>query len=187
MCKALNTDIAIINSANIRKVPQIGKLTERDVEESAPMKNELIKTQMSEEQIVSAIKDAAQRSFGSVDSYPGLLQCSGVKYTIDSNGKLLHLSFVDKEGKETVVDVNNPSKTKMYTVALDSFLANGKEYPDMMPKGEVEKFNFDKDKTMIDYLKSRQDKDELIIKDDGRLKIVQTSEPQQQRNNTRNI
>ena len=187
MREALNTDVAIINSANIRKIPQIGKLTERDIEESAPMKNDLLKTQMSEEQIVSGIKNAAYRSFGASDGYPGLLQCSGVRYTIDSNGKLLLLSFVDRLGNETVVDVNNPSKTKMYTVALDSFLANGKEYPEMVPKAEVEKFNFDKDTTMIEYVKKRPDKDKLVFKDDGRLRIVKTLEPRRQNSNTRNI
>ncbi len=187
MREALGTDIAIINSANIRKVPQIGKLTERDVEESAPMKNELIKTQMSEEQIVSAIKNAAKRSFSSVDSYPGLLQCSGIRYTIDSNGNLLLISFVNKEGKETIIDPNNPSKTKMYTVALDSFLANGKEYPEMLPKGQVEKYGYDKDKTAIDYISKSNNKNNLVIKDDGRLKIVQTSQAPQKSSNTRNI
>ncbi len=187
MKEALDTDVAIINSANIRKVPQTGKLTERDIEESAPMKNSLIRTKMTEEQIVSAIKNAAYRSFGSVDSYPGLLQCSGINYTIDTNGNLLNLSFIDKNGNENSIDVNNPSKTKIYTVALDNFLANGKEYPEMLPKAEVEKFEFDKDKTMIDYIKRNKDKDSLVIRNDGRLKIVKTSEPPRQSNNTRNI
>ena len=187
MRDALNTDVALINSANIRKVPQAGKLTERDVEESAPMKNDLMKTKMSEEQIVTAIKNAAQRSFGSSDGYPGLLQCSGIRYTIDSNGKLLSLSFVDRLGNESAVDINNPSKTKMYGVALDSFLANGKEYPEMKPYYEVERFNYDKDTTMINYIKQRPEKDRLVFKDDGRLKIVQTSQPPRQSSNTRNI
>ena len=187
MREQLGTDVAIINSANIRKVPQIGKLTVQDVEESAPMKNTLLKTQMSEEQIVSGIKNAAWRSFGATDGYPGLLQCSGIEYTIDTNGNLLNLNFVDKTGTKTPVDINNPSKTKMYTVALDSFLANGKEYPEMVPKSQVEKFDFDKDTTMINLLKKRADKDKLIIKDDGRLKIVQTSQPPRQSSNTRNI
>ena len=187
MREALGVDVALINSANIRKVPQIGKLTEQDIEESAPMKNDLLRTQMSEEQIVSGIKNAAYRSMGATDGYPGLLQCSGIKYTIDSNGSLLNLSFVDKEGRETPVDINNPSKTKMYTVALDSFLANGKEYPEMVPKSQVEKFNYDKDTTMINYLKARADKEDLVIKDDGRLKIVQTSQAPRQNSSTRNI
>ena len=187
MRSALNTDVALINSANIRKVPQIGKLTERDVEESAPMKNDLYKTQMSEEQIVSGIKNAAYRTMGAVDGYPGLIQCSGIKYTIDTNGNLLTLSFVDNAGKETPVDINNPSKTKMYTVALDSFLANGKEYPELVPQQSIEKFNYDKDTTAINYIKNSSNKDALVIKDDGRLKIVQTSQPQRQSSNMRKI
>ena len=75
----------------------------------------------------------------------------------------------------------------MYTVALDSFLANGKEYPEMVPKSQVEKFNYDKDATMINYLKARADKEDLVIKDDGRLKIVQTSQAPRQSSSTRNI
>lgn len=187
MREALDVDIAIINSANIRKVPQIGKLTERDVEESAPMKNDLLKTKMSEEQIVSGIKNAAYRSLGAPDGYPGLLQCSGLKYQTDSNGNLLNLSITDKKGKEKAVDINNPSKTTIYTVALDSFLANGKEYPEMIPNQPVEKFEYDKDTTMINYLKKRPDKDNLEITDDGRLKIVQTSQAPRQSSSTRNI
>ena len=57
----------------------------------------------------------------------------------------------------------------------------------MVPKAEVEKFNFDKDTTMIEYIKKRPDKDKLVFKDDGRLRIVKTLEPRRQNSNTRNI
>ena len=52
MKNELGTDIAIINSANIRKVPQIGTITENDITESAPMKNKLIKTKLTQKQLV---------------------------------------------------------------------------------------------------------------------------------------
>lgn len=187
MRASLGTDIAIINSANIRKFPQVGKLTERDVEESAPMKNELMKVELTQEQIVNAIKNAASRTMSATDGYPGLLQCSGLNYTIDSNGNLLSLEILDKNSKPQKIDINNPSKDIKYTVAMDSFLAGGKEYPELVPATTLEKFNYDKDKTAIDLINTRTDKDGLIIKDDGRLKIVQTLQPQQKRSNTRNI
>lgn len=187
MKSELGVEVALINSANTRKVPQAGNLTERDIQESTPMKNQLYKTTMSEAQLTQAVKNAAYRSMGSVDSYPGLLQCSGIKYTIDNNGILLEMSITDKNGKDNKVDLNNPSETKTYTVALDSFLANGKEYPEMVPKSPIEVFDFDKDTTMINYLNKMPNKEDLKITDDGRLKIVQTSQPQRQYSSTRNI
>ena len=142
---------------------------------------------MSEEQIVNGIKSAAQRTMSSAESYPGLIQCGGIKYEIDSNGKLLNMTIQPQNGGEIKVDVNNPSKTKIYSVALDSYVANGKEYPELVPEKIDEKFNYDKDALMIQSIKKRQDANNLIIKDDGRLKITQTSEYQPRNNNTRNI
>lgn len=177
----LGVDVALINSANIRKVPQIGKLTERDVEESSPMKNSLLKVEMSEKDIVEAVKMAAERTLSATDGYPGLLQGAGITYEIDSNGKLLDMAIGDKK-----VDINNPTDKK-FTVAIDSFVANGKEYPELVPKKVIETFDFDKDTLAINHIKKNQTEEGLVIKDDGRLKITQTSQILPKNNNTRNI
>ena len=175
----LNTDIAFINSGNTRKVPKPGIITERDIAETTPMKNTLLISTMTEKEIVRVIKEAAKTSMQSKTGEPGLMQASGLTYTITSEGDLVDLNFVDKQGNKTPIDVNNPSDTKTYTVAHDSFVCEEREnpeYPGMFISAHknqtVQRFDFDKDKTLIDYIKKLPNKDDLKIVDDGRLKIV---------------
>ena len=176
----LNTDIAFINSANTRKVPRAGSLTERDISETTPMKNKLMISKMTEKEIVRVIKDAAKTTMTSEIGEPGLMMVSGLTYKITPNGDLIELNFVDKQGNKTPIDFNNPSEDKVYTVAHDSFVAEPREnpeYPGMIPSArkfkESQNFDFDKDKALIDYIKKLPNKDELRITDDGRVQIVQ--------------
>ena len=48
-----------------------------------------------------------------------------------------------------------------------------------------EEFQFDKDKTMMDYISKLPDKDNLKVVSDNRIEIQKTSQPKQQGNNTR--
>ena len=176
----LNTDIAFINSANTRKVPRAGSLTERDISETTPMKNKLMISKKKEKEIVRVIKDAAKTTMTSEIGEPGLMMVSGLTYKITPNGDLIELNFVDKQGNKTPIDFNNPSEDKVYTVAHDSFVAEPREnpeYPGMIPSArkfkESQNFDFDKDKALIDYIKKLPNKDELRITDDGRVQIVQ--------------
>ena len=183
MKNELDADIALINSANIRKVPQIGVLTERDVTESAPMKNNLIKTKLTQKQLVEAIKNAAKKTMTASNGEPGLLQGSGFTYAIDDKGELLEMNIVAKDGTKTPIDINNPSETITYSAIYDTFTckADG-ETPELAPKFEVQEFNFDKDKTMMDYLSKRNDKENLVIKYDDRIQIRKTSQQKQPSN-----
>ncbi len=171
----LDGDIAIINSANIRKVPKEGNLTQRDVMESAPMKNKLLKVQITQKQLVDAVKNASLSTMTSPDGYPGLLQGSGFSYKIDDKGKLLEFNIIDKKGNVTPVDVNNPSEDITYTAIYDSFVAKADgETPELAPKFKAQEFDFDKDETMCKYLSKRADKEGLVIKRDNRIEIVKT-------------
>lgn len=184
----LDGDIAIINSANIRKVPQAGVLTERDVVESAPMKNKLIKTKLSQKQLVEAVQNAAKSSMNAPDSYPGLLQGSGFTYKIDDTGKLLEMNIVAKDGTITPVDIEDPEDDILYEAIYDTFTSKADgETPELAPRYEVQEFDFDKDKTMIDYLSKRADKDSLKIINDGRIQIIKTSQPKQRNTSSRSI
>lgn len=182
----LNADISLINSANIRKVPQVGVLTERDITESAPMKNNLIKTKLTQKQLVEAVKNAAKKTMTASNGEPGLLQGSGFTYKINEQGDLLEMNIISQDGTKTPIDINNPSEQITYSAIYDTFTckADG-ETPELAPKFEVEEFNFDKDKTMIDYLSKREDKEKLVIKYDDRIQILKTSQPQQPSNRNR--
>ncbi|MDO5438254.1 MAG: 5'-nucleotidase C-terminal domain-containing protein, partial [bacterium] len=142
MCDAMrsetNTDIAFINAANTRKAPKAGILTERDVMESTPLKNTLLVKQMTEKEVVRAIKDALQMSFSNETGEPGILHTSGLSYTADTKGNLIEMSFVDRNGNKTPIDINNPSD-KTYSVCYDSFVAKGTEYPVFVPETSTHK------------------------------------------------
>lgn len=160
----MKTDIAIINAANIRKVPITGRLTERDISESAPMKNDLLVTSVTEKQLIEAISSASKRTMSNEDGKPGLLIPSGFSYKINNKGDLLSM----KIGGENI-DINNP-RQKIYSACYDIFVARGDgEYPEMKPMFDTKRFNFDKDKTTIDYLKG---KDKVDVIDDDRLQII---------------
>lgn len=179
LCDAMKnetgSDIAFINASNTRKTPQRGSLTERDVSESTPNKNTLLVKQMTEKEVVRAIKDALSASFSNETGEPGILHTSGLSYSADTNGNLHELNFVDKNGNTTPIDIENPSD-KVYRVCYDSFVAAGTEYPVFVPKNmtypEIEQqFDFNKDKLAIDYISKLPNKDNLVIKDDERIKI----------------
>lgn len=184
MCDAMRTetgaDIAFINAANTRKVPKKGTLTERDIMESTPLKNTLLVKKMTEKEIVRAIKDSLQATFSNETGEPGILHVSGLTYVADDSGNLKELNFVDKEGNKTPIDINNPSD-KIYNVCYDSFVAKGTEYPVFVPETMTHKtvdktFDFDKDKLTIAYINKHPDKEQLSVKDDGRIKILSSKQ-----------
>ena len=171
----MGTDISIINSANLRKVPQPGNLTAMDITESFPMKNELITTKITQKQLVEAIENTAKKTMSDSDGVPGLLQGGGFTYKIDDKGNLLEMTVTTADGKTENIDIKNPSDKVTYTAVYDSFVARaGGETPELEPKFNVKKYEFDKDKTLIDYLAKVETREDLHIIDDGRLQIIRT-------------
>ncbi len=180
MRSELNTDVAFVNAANMRKVPKLGILTERDITETTPLKNTLMVSNMTEKEIVRVVKEAAKTSLSHTTGEPGIMHVSGLSYKATSDGDLLEMNFVDKNGNKTPIDINNPKEDKFYTVAHDTFVAEYREnmeYPGMLISGHknqnVQQFNFDKDKTAADYIKKLSNKEELEIKDDHRIEIIE--------------
>ena len=183
MRSEFDAEVAFLNAANVRKVPTEGKLTERDVSESVPMKNKLIRTKVTQKQVVDMLKQACKESLGGTTGEPGLMFVSGLTYKTTSNGELLEVNFIDKTGKINPIDINNPSETITYDAIYDEFTmrADG-EYPHLAPKFEVQQFDYDKDITAINYIKKLQNKEKLVIVDDKRIEIVNTSNKKHQDN-----
>lgn len=166
------TDLAIINAGNIRGFFEQGPLDSRQVFEVVPLKNNMVKLKLTEKELVDALKVGA-KSFTDPGHKPGIIMPSGLKYTVSRNGELKAASFIDKAGKETSIDINNPRTDKVYTVATDDFLASGGDnlISNKIEKGEIdENFDFDKDKLTCDYIKKLNAPVEL--KDDGRITVV---------------
>ena len=170
----LDSEICIINSANFRGSVDKGVITERDIESIFPFNNKLYKVKLSEEDLVDAIKKCGQ-TLVSQNNKPGILQVSGLNYTMDKNGNLLELTYVDKQNQKHSIDINNPSEDKFYTAIYDEFLIKGGDDMDMLEKDEgsdeiIQEYDFDKDKVTIDYIKTLQQPFE--VRKDNRIKIV---------------
>ena len=90
----------------------------------------------------------------------------------DKNGDLKSVFFVDKNGKETPVDINNPRTDKFYKTALTDYYAEGHDGFTMLKKddNDVKIYDFDVCKCIEDYM--RKNPQPVDIKDDGRIQIV---------------
>ncbi len=172
MRNELNTDIALLQGGNMRGGLPSGKITARDLQSITPFRNRMVKYKLGEDKLVEALRWGAE-SLNVGEGKPGYLQVSGIRYTVTKDGRLIDAVFIDKNGVQTKIDVNNPNKNRKYTVALDDFCATNVLYPSLRQPKEnfIEYYNFDKDKLMIDYVKRMNGKP-FEIKTDGRIKIV---------------
>lgn len=170
--KELDVDLAITNAGNVRGFFEAGPIDSRGVFEVVPLKNNMVKLKLTEAEIVDAVKKGA-KSYTDPGGKPGIIMPSGLKYTISRKGEVKSISYVDKNGKETPIDINNPDKNKIYTVAMDDFMASGGDnlFENRIKLGNIdEKFDFDKDKLTCDYIKKLNEP--IEIKDDGRITVV---------------
>jgi 5'-nucleotidase len=168
----LDSEIVLINSANFRGSVDYGTVTERDISSIFPFNNKLYKVQISEKDVVDAVKLCA-KTYTAKNLKPGIMQVSGLSYKIDKAGNLLEMSYHDKQGQIRNIDVNNPDPNKMYTAVYDEFLINGGDDLAMLKRDEkdiIERYTFDKDKVTIDYIKSL--KQPFEVRKDGRITVV---------------
>lgn len=173
MRSELDTDIAVMNSANIRGKFEPGTIDTRDLAIISPFANKVCVVNATEEEIVKAIKSRIAASMKTNSHRPGLVQVSGLKYTFNSKGELLSLSFVDKNGKENPIDINNPQKDKFYTVAADDYCIGSIDMGLGLPhrlETAIKKFDYDKDIVVAQYIKHQ--KNPIEIRSDGRITKV---------------
>lgn len=172
MRQDLNSDIALIQSANMRGYFEKGKIDERILNDILPFKNELYKMNYSEKNIVDAIKYSCAKSFSSSANKPGIFYTSGIEYTVSHDGQLKSMYFVDKNGNKTPIDVNNPRTDKFYTTVINDYCAQGNDKLTMLnhPEQIIEKCGIDSSVCVANIL--AKSKTPIDIKDDGRIKIV---------------
>lgn len=174
MKNELGTDIAILNAGNLRGFFAEGEVDSRRINDVTPFEDKMMICNLSEKQIVDAIKVGA-KSFVNPGHKPGILLVSGLNYTVSDKGQLIDLSYVDKQGNKIHIDINNPSTTKKYSVACDDFFAYGGD--DYLPVNQnpdyvVKKFDVDKNVYTAKYIKNHNGP--IEIKEDDRIKIVKS-------------
>ncbi len=171
MREELGTDIALFGSATIRGFFEAGKLDTRWLEDISPFKNKMVVANYTEKEIVDMLRVSAS-SLVNTNNKPGIVHVSGLKYTISKDGKLKSASFVDKNGKETPLDIDNPRADKMYKTVLTDYYAQGHDGFTMLNKyDKAEKiYDFDVCKCVEDYMHKHTEPIDIV--DDGRIQIV---------------
>ena len=168
----LGTDIALLNAGNIRGYFTQGPIDTRLLTDISPFGNKMMILELTEKQIVDAIKHGLN-STTKPSNKPGLLLVSGMKYTGNKQGELLELEFIDKNNQTHKIDINNPRTDKKYTVAADDFFATGGDgylESNKNPEFVLQKFDQDKNILARDYIKTLNQPIDII--DDKRIKIV---------------
>ena len=169
--KTLDADIVLINSANFRGSVGCGEVTERDISSIFPFCNKLFKVRINEEDLVDAIKMCA-KTLVNKNGKPGIMQVSGLTYSMDAQGNVLDMYYVDKQGNKNYINVNDPDDDKYYTAIYDEFLIGGGDNLEMLERDDdeiLERYEFDKDKVTIDYIKTLAQPFE--VRSDGRIQI----------------
>jgi len=163
-------DIALVGAANIRGNLEKGDVDTISVEEISPFKNKIVKINYSEKDIVDAIKFCA-KSFVNDSNKPGLMYASGLKYTVSKDGNVLDMTFISKDGKETPININNPSTEKTYSVAINDYFCSGNDGLDMLNKYFYATDYYDWDINVAIAEKIKKSNQPIDIIDDGRIKI----------------
>lgn len=171
MRKDLDCDIALIQAANMRGYFEKGDVDDRTLYDILPFKNELYKMNYSEKDIVDAIRFSCENSFNSYSHKPGMFYASGLKYTVSNTGNLLSMSFVDKNGTEIPIDINNPRQDKFYTTAINDYCAQGNDKLTMLNKPQqiIAKTGIDSAVCVANVI--QKSKTPVHIADDGRITI----------------
>jgi len=164
-------DIAFVNAANIRGSVETGKIDTAGIEEVSPFKNKFVKINYTEKEIVDALKFCA-KSFVNDGNKPGIMYASGLKYTVNTSGKILNIIYVDKNGKESKIDVNNPREDKIYSVAINDYHSSGNDGLDMLNKYDKATDKYDWDINYAIQEKIKNSDQPIDIVDDGRIQIV---------------
>lgn len=171
MREELGTDIAMFGAATIRGYFEAGKIDTRSIEDLSPFKNKMVIVKYNQKDIVDALKISA-KSMVNINNKPGLIHVSGLKYEVSKDGHLRSLSYVDRNGIETPIDINNPDTSKTYRVAITDYYAGGHDgFTPLNKINDAEvKYNFDISKCIEDYVQKHNGP--IEIKDDGRIKII---------------
>ncbi|MGN0005981.1 MAG: bifunctional metallophosphatase/5'-nucleotidase [Candidatus Gastranaerophilaceae bacterium] len=167
-----NTDIALVNAGTVRGAFMPGEISLRDIGEIFPFADKLSLINVSEKELVETLKYSAT-SIAQKDGKPGLVQVAGMKYSVSKSGELVNLFVTDKNGKDVLIDINNPDESKTYSMALPSFIAKGLDGFTMLNKIDeptTKLIDESLKDIAVEYIKNSPDGVE--IKNDGRIKIV---------------
>ncbi len=169
----LGTQIALLQPGCVRGYFSKGEIDNRLLSDIAPFAAQTWEIELTEPQIVKAIKYGCD-SVNKSSNKPGILLVSGMTYKLNKQGKLLELNYIDENNKPHKIDINNPDPNKKYTVAADDFFSTGGDgYLESNEEPEFVKKKYFKDKSLFtqDYIKKL--KQPIEIRKDNRIEIME--------------
>lgn len=151
--------VAFSNKGSARGTIHSGEITDRELVEIYPFENLINKIKVSEKDIVETLKKTADTEL-TTSNRPGILQVSGMNYTVDKNMKLLAANIENPDGTQTPLNIQNPSEGKIFTAAVDDFLLSGAEHFENFKRseGEFEQYSYKLAPCVINYVKSFNNK-----------------------------
>lgn len=168
-----DSDIAIWHNCGVRNFFHEGEINSRDIKDISPFLDFVVTANVSEATIVDLFKTAIKTTYAHKELKPGIFAVSGLNYTLNpTTRELVEMNFIDKDGKEHKIDVNNPRKDKTYKVVTDEFLMSaGADFNILAPEEDyIDKYPYDKDVMICNYIKKMNEP--VIINHTGRIKFV---------------
>jgi len=173
MRKKAGTEIALINSANMRGSLCPGIITTNDIADLEPFKNSIAKVNLSEKDLIDGLNMCA-KSINAPKHKPGIMQVSGLKYTITPEGNVKDVYLKKDDGQLIKLNHENPSPTKTFTAVYDSFVMGGGDGITPFKKDEseiLEKYNWTKADAMQEFILAQKGKP-IDLDIDGRITVL---------------
>lgn len=156
--KGKKADFAFVNSGTIRGNFDNINVTENDIQSIVPFTSStLIKTDLSKKQIIETLNWCA-KSTTFTKVVPGIMQVSGMEYTINDDLTVSDVHILDEDGgiKYNLDDFNDDDK---FCAVYDIFLATGpvgltELLKDCENEQEVEKFDASRQTALTEYFKN---------------------------------
>ncbi|MCQ2754825.1 MAG: 5'-nucleotidase C-terminal domain-containing protein [bacterium] len=177
MCDAMkaytNSEIAIWNNGGIRNFFHEGTVDSRDIKDIAPFADKICVAMISEKDIVDDFKDCIKTTYESNGYKPGLMAVSGLNYTVnETTHELVEMNFIDRDGNEINIDINNPREDKFYRLVTDEYMmVAGADYKKLTDyENCLEIYPYDKDVMTCQYIKELNKP--IVINQTGRIKYI---------------
>ncbi len=172
MKEEMGADIGLWNNGGIRNYFHEGEIDSRDIKDIAPFYDKMALAEITEKTLVDMFKSTVETTYKSQGFKPGLLAVSGLKYAVnEKEGKLSGMSFIDKDGNEIPIDIDNPREDKTYKVATDEYMMSaGADYAVLAPADKcLEILPYDKDVLTCNYIKKMGKP--VVINQTGRIRF----------------
>lgn len=156
LTKGNKADFAFVNSGTVRDDFKDVNVTAEHIKQILPFASaKLIKTELTKKQIIDTLNwGVKSTTLGKIS--PGVMQVSGLRYTIGKDLKVKDVCIVNADGS-VKENISKASDKKKYTVVYDDFLMTGVAGLKDLKKNpfdkNVEYFSYSRRNAITKYLK----------------------------------